>query len=200
MSRIKTVLFDLGNVLVRIDPGSFWKQLGFFEKEDTLPFAGKFDFWIGNYEAGHINTKVFLEGLCNVFNRRFTIDRLENVFSGIIREPVAGMLDIVRHVATERKTALASNTNEIHYNLSTIKCESLHLLHKTYLSYRLHAMKPAPDFYTAVISDQGIDPSEILFIDDSAENVDGARVAGMQAIIFKSVENLKIDLRLFQIL
>jgi HAD superfamily hydrolase (TIGR01509 family) len=55
-------------------------------------------------------------------------------------------------------------------------------------------MKPAHGFYDAIINDQKIDPFEMLFIDDIAENVNAAKNAGMQAIRFEGVEKLNASL------
>jgi len=43
-----------------------------------------------------------------------------------------------------------------------------------------------------IIKDARIPPSEMLFIDDLESNVEGARLAGMKAIRFESVEKLKL--------
>ena len=195
MGLIKTVLFDLGNVLVHIDPDTFWRKLGLLSTEETSPYTDEYISWIRKYETGHIGTNDFLKGLCTIFNNRFTIDRLEFAFSGIIQEPVAEMIDIVRCISSTHKTALASNTSEIHYNLSRMKCDALRVLHKHYLSYQLHSMKPAGGFYDAIIKDRGVTSAELLFIDDSSENVEAAKLAGMQAIHFKSVDHLKTALQ-----
>jgi FMN phosphatase YigB (HAD superfamily) len=200
VKRIKTVLFDLGNVLVHIDPDAFWRNLGFTRPEEASPFAESYASWIRQYETGYIAGTDFLNGLCNIFNKRFTIGRLEAAFSGIIQEPVAGMNEIVRRISSTNQTALASNTSEIHYNASRMKCETLMLLHKSYLSYQLHSMKPAGDFYEAIIRDRGAAPAELLFIDDNAENVNAAKSAGMQGIHFKNTRLLKIALHSINLL
>jgi HAD superfamily hydrolase (TIGR01509 family) len=56
-------------------------------------------------------------------------------------------------------------------------------------------MKPARGFYDAIIKDQGIFPSKMLFIDDIAENVKAAKSAGMQIIQFESTGQLETDLQ-----
>jgi putative hydrolase of the HAD superfamily len=108
---------------------------------------------------------------------------------------VEGMEDIVQRVARTHQTALVSNTNEIHYRLSLTKFEQLKILQKHYLSYQLRVMKPARGFYDAIIKDQGIFPSKMLFIDDIIENVKAAKNAGMQAIRFESTVQLESDLK-----
>ena len=56
-------------------------------------------------------------------------------------------------------------------------------------------MKPAHGFYDAIIKDQKIFPSQMLFIDDLTENVKAAKYAGMQAIRFESPRKLETELQ-----
>ncbi len=61
-------------------------------------------------------------------------------------------------------------------------------------------MKPARSFYDAIIRDQESDPSEILFIDDLVENVEGAKGVGMQALKFENPIQLGTDLKILSVL
>jgi putative hydrolase of the HAD superfamily len=49
-------------------------------------------------------------------------------------------------------------------------------------SYELGVAKPDPSFFLRAAELIGSDPGEILLVDDSAKNVEGARSAGMSAI------------------
>ena len=40
----------------------------------------------------------------------------------------------------------------------------------------------------------GLEPSATLFIDDSQKNVDGAKAAGWQAVLFQNAKTLEADL------
>jgi putative hydrolase of the HAD superfamily len=200
VNQIQTVLFDLGNVLAYIDFSAFWRDLGFLRAEEIVPFRDGYTALTLQYETGHISTDDYLNGLRTVFNNKFTIVQLEQAFSCIIKQPVEGITDIVKRVSTINQTALVSNTNEIHYRLSLKKFEGLKILQKHYLSYQLRVMKPARGFYDAIIKDQGILPSKMLFIDDIAENVKAAKSAGMQIIQFESTEQLETDLEKLGIL
>ena len=200
MSRIHVVMFDLGNVLAFIDFQAFWRSLGFLRPDEIVPFADGYTSWTHRYEVGCISTDEYLNGLHSVFGHRFTLAQLERAFANIICEPVDGMIDIVKIVSRTHRTALVSNTNEIHYRNSLEKFEALRVLHKHYLSYQLHIMKPAHEFYDIIIRDQKIDPSEILFIDDLIINVDGARAAGMQAMKFEDPAQLEKTLKTLGVL
>jgi HAD superfamily hydrolase (TIGR01509 family) len=61
-------------------------------------------------------------------------------------------------------------------------------------------MKPAHGFYDAIIKDQRIDPSEMLFIDDLLVNVEGAQTAGMQALQFENPAQLEVTLKTLGVL
>ena len=191
MGQIKTVLFDLGNVLAFIDFNEFWRSLGLLHPEEIASFADGYKSWTHQYEIGIVSTSEYLAGLQSVFGHRFYTEQLEQAFANIMREPVDGMIDVVNRVSRTRRTALVSNTNEIHYKISLENFDVLSILHKHYLSYKMHVMKPAYGFYGAIIKDQKIDPSEMLLIDDLIINVEGAQVAGMQAVKFENLTQLK---------
>jgi glucose-1-phosphatase len=195
VSQIQTVLFDLGNVIVYIDFGAFWRELGFLRPEEMVLFKDGYTSLTLQYETGYISTDEYLENLKKVFKNKFTVVQLEKAFSSIIRQPVEGITDIVKRVSIKCRTALVSNTNEIHYKYSLIKLDGLKLFQKHYLSYQLNVMKPARGFYDAIIKDQGILPSDMLFIDDIAENVEAAKSAGIQTMLFRNIEELETDLK-----
>jgi len=200
MKKISTLLFDLGNVLAYIDFDAFWRSLGFLNAIDKAPFVQGYKELTLQYETGFISTNEYLNGLKSVFGNRFDRERLEQAFVSIMLEPVGGMIELVKQVSRTRRTALVSNTNEIHYRISLQKFEVLSVLHKHYLSYKMRVMKPAQGFYDAIIKDQKIDPSEILFIDDLIKNVKGAQAAGMQAVKFENLWQLEKALITFGIL
>jgi putative hydrolase of the HAD superfamily len=48
--------------------------------------------------------------------------------------------------------------------------------------------KPAPEAYLGAASELGLEPDQIVFIDDLIENVEGARAVGMAAVLVDPVE------------
>ncbi len=55
------------------------------------------------------------------------------------------------------------------------------LLDGAFWSYELGVAKPDPGYFTAVLTRLGREPGEVLFVDDSARNVDAARSLGLAA-------------------
>ncbi|MEM9104745.1 MAG: HAD family phosphatase [Pseudomonadota bacterium] len=56
-------------------------------------------------------------------------------------------------------------------------------------------IKPEADIYHRHVEQFSLQPSATLFIDDSPANVDGAREAGWNAVLFTDVDRLKQDLQ-----
>ena len=56
---------------------------------------------------------------------------------------------------------------------------------KCFFSFEMKALKPSEAFYKAVINEIGLPSEEMLFIDDSQKNVDGAIAAGLPSIYYE---------------
>ena len=61
-------------------------------------------------------------------------------------------------------------------------------------SSRLGLVKPDPAAFRAAVEALSRKPSEVLFIDDRAANVEGARAAGLRALLFTSARALRAEL------
>ena len=67
---------------------------------------------------------------------------------------------------------------------------------KLYASAHLNSKKPRLDFYENIIKDLGdVKKEEILFWDDTEENVTGAIQFGIQAELYVSVEDFKTKMK-----
>ena len=51
-------------------------------------------------------------------------------------------------------------------------------------SHRLKMRKPEPEIYAAAAQGLGVEPGEVLFIDDREDNIAGARAAGMRGVVY----------------
>jgi putative hydrolase of the HAD superfamily len=65
--------------------------------------------------------------------------------------------------------------------------------HNTWSCY-LRMAKPDPAIYHHVVDALGVRPEEALFLDDRQENILSAEAVGLQAILFRDVEQLQSEL------
>lgn len=66
-------------------------------------------------------------------------------------------------------------------------------LEDSLISYTCHYLKPEREIYELFLKKFGVLPEECLFIDDRAENIEGARRVGMHGIVFENMEQVKRD-------
>ena len=62
---------------------------------------------------------------------------------------------------------------------------------RIFASPELGLRKPERAAFDAVTQQIGIDPAAILFFDDTLENVEGARAAGLQAVHVRGHEDIR---------
>ena len=199
-SEIKVILFDMGRVLVKIDFDAFPNALGFYTKEQREPFreaAMKLEYL---YECGKISTEEFLDSLYVIFNSKFSKKQLLDAYNAIIVEEHSEIISLVQRVKHHFRLAVLSNTSDEHWRKSLEIAPLLNLFPEKFTSFQIRAMKPKPIVYETVISSLKVAPSEILFIDDVKENIDGAIACGMKGIVFITISQLEEDLNTMGVL
>lgn len=62
-------------------------------------------------------------------------------------------------------------------------------------SHQIGVFKPHPQAFEAALCALGVAGPQVVFVDDFPENVQGAKAAGLNALLFVSVEQLLADFR-----
>jgi HAD superfamily hydrolase (TIGR01509 family) len=65
------------------------------------------------------------------------------------------------------------------------KFPSLQLFEKCYFSSDTGFAKPSPAAYQKVLEENGLEPKDCVFFDDTKANVEGARALGIEAHVFE---------------
>jgi putative hydrolase of the HAD superfamily len=176
---IRAVLFDMGGVLVEL--ASLPELLGTPRSE-----AEFWPQWLGSSAV-----QQFERGLCSpeAFARQAVIDldlaiEPDQFLANFARFPrglFPGSAALVNEVSTVATTAVLSNTNDIHWQTQPDAETVRSLFHRSYLSYEIGAVKPEPEIFRHVLADLDLAGDQVLFLDDNAINVEGARSAGFRA-------------------
>ncbi len=200
MTKPGLLLFDLGNVLVRFEPDRFSAALGLGLQDSQNHYERSVRDLTNRYEAGKCSTSEYFSFLREFLNNRFDLRTLESAFLSVLTDTIPGMEDLVRRATAQVPSALVSNTNEYHFSSVLTRVPALQHLTKRYLSYQVGVIKPSPEFYQYIVRHEKVQPKEMLFIDDVAENVEAARQAGMMAYQFRNAEELEMTLRDLKVL
>ncbi len=184
---IKNIVFDLGGVIMTLDPAEAlrrFKALGLSDAErylDSYTQSGIF----GNLEEGKITAEDFRSKLSSLTGHELTFDECKHAWLGYRKDVPQRNLDLLKELrAKGYRLILLSNTNPfmMDWALSSEfdgKGSSLNdYFDALYLSYRLGIMKPAPDFFRQMLDNENILPEETLFVDDGPRNVEAAGKLG----------------------
>ncbi len=156
------------------------------------------------YEVGQIDADAYYEHFCRCTGTRPHRRRLELAASDIFWQLDDSLELVQRLVAAGNRLGILSNINSLHWNFVTSGRfpalervdENRAVFQWPVLSFRVGSMKPDREIYDAAVQLAGADAaSEVMFIDDRADNVAGALAAGLDAVIFAGVEKLTADLR-----
>lgn len=188
---IKNIVFDLGGVIMTLDPAEAlrrFKALGLSDAErylDAYTQSGIF----GNLEEGKITAEDFRSKLSSLTGHELTFDECKHAWLGYRKDVPQRNLGLLKELrAKGYRLILLSNTNPfmMDWALSSEfdgKGSSLNdYFDALYLSYRLGIMKPAPDFFRQVLDNENILPEETLFVDDGPRNVEAAGKLGFMTM------------------
>ncbi len=186
---IKNILFDLGGVIVTLDPAQAvarFEEIGLkdaAQRLDTYTQSGIF----GELEQGAIDAGQFRAGLSELAGREVTEDECRYAWTGYIKEVPARNLDALLRLRSEGyRVVLVSNTNPFMMSWALSDAFDGHghplsyYMDSMYMSYRLGVMKPDAEFFRRVVAAEGINPAETLFVDDGRRNVEAAAHLGMR--------------------
>lgn len=199
--QIRDILFDLGNVLVRLDwdialsrlaPHLSTDMAGLL-KRDKQAFKALFHEAGAALESGEIDFDEFHR----IVSDRLAISIEKTEFYRIwcdIFELDEDMASLGEELSKNYGTWLVSNTSEAHYQWIIDKFPRVLFYRDAALSFNLGVMKPSEKYYSMLIEKFGIDPARSVFIDDIQENVEAAIRAGMKGIVFRGQDRLVAEL------
>jgi glucose-1-phosphatase len=187
---IKSIIFDLGGVLLNLDYNrttEAFKRLGIAEFERIYSQARQKQLF-DEYEKGLIGSEEFRAEMIALLEGKPAPHEIDTAWNAMLLDLPHERLRLLEKLKSKYRLFLLSNTNDIHitaysaYLLEAFGFPDLsHIFEKEYYSYRVGKRKPDKEIFELVLSENGLQPHETVFIDDSIQHVEGARVAGINA-------------------
>ena len=185
---IKALLFDLGGVVIEINfqrVFNSWSKYSHLNPNQIRQLF-YFDKPYQQHELGKIESNNYYEHVRSTLNLDASNSEIElgwnKIFTGEIKPVVKRIGDIKNKINCYAFT----NTNEAHQNTWEKAYPNISLLfNKVFSSWKLGYRKPDPTAFEAVLNLMNLNAKEVLFFDDTEENVTTARSLGIQATLVK---------------
>jgi glucose-1-phosphatase len=174
----EVVLFDLGGVLVELRGVDDMRRLSGMASDDDIMQRWLECRWVRQFESGACAAEEFAAGVVADWGLSVGTDIFLESFMGWPRSLFEGATELVADTSQACAVACLSNTNALHWEFQVERWGLEDLFEKVFLSYRLGMVKPDGDIFHHVVDALGVPAEQIVLLDDSQLNVDGARSVG----------------------
>ena len=187
---IKGIILDMGGVIIDLDRE---RCIESFHALGCNAIDGMLDAYhqrglFADLETGKISAREFCESIAEYCNPGVTHRQIEDAFLSFCIGVKPYKWELIKELGAKYDLFVLSNNNPIctrrFYHLME-EAGLLGYFRDMFFSYRLGMLKPSPGIYRALISKVGCRPDEILFVDDSTANVEGAVDVGINAVLYE---------------
>lgn len=191
--RPKTVVFDLGKVLLDFDYGVATSKLlaSSNGRSNELTLFTVTSPLLVRYETGLLTRQQFYDGVCAATGFAGSLEEFGTCFADIFWEiePMVQLQAALRRRGVP--TYIFSNTNELAVAHIRKNFPFFARFDGYILSYEHGAMKPHARLYEVVEEQCGRRGAEILYVDDHPENVAAGQARGWQVILHETPETTR---------
>ena len=189
----KAIIFDMGGVLVDLDledcKKAFIENLGFDEINLILDPCHQKGIY-GDLEEGVLSAEDFRAAVLAESNPGSRAELVDEAMWHILSGISPYKAELLNRLAESYDLYMLSNNNPVCMPRSRRLFEEAgapleKVFRKCFLSYEMKALKPSDTFYKTVVSEIGLPAEQMIFIDDSQKNVDGAIAAGLPSVYYE---------------
>ncbi len=181
---VKAVLLDLGNVILGVDfhrVFTHWANAANLNP-DHFHQRWAIDTAYEEHECGRISFDTYTQALAERFEVILSPEQWLAGWNNIWTQPYTQAIELLPQVAEKYPLFCFTNTNQAHtqYWRRHYPGAIGHFEH-VFVSSEIGHRKPVPAAFHYVCNQIGWAPDDVVFLDDTRENVAGARQAGLQA-------------------
>ena len=188
----KAIVFDLGGVLIDLDTGrcirAFEEKLGYERIRELLDPCHQKGIY-GDMEAGLITEDEFRAEVLRESRPGSVPADVDRCMAELLAGMDPAKVTLLERLSRDYPLYALSNNNEIsvkrmHEIYEENGLDWRRIFRKEFISSRMKLLKPSRAIFRAAASEIGVPPEDILFIDDSESNVEAARAAGWNAVLY----------------
>lgn len=192
--KVNALLFDLGGVLLEIDWMKVFIEWSKYSPLNPSEIANLFqmDEAYKKHERGQISGSEYFSYLREIIEYQSDeasfISGWNSIFMGLINETV----DMLGQIDPKISLYMLTNTNVTHeIKWRTEYSSVVNKFHKVFVSSTMGYRKPSQKAFQYTLEEMNCEANSVLFFDDTEENVQGAKAAGLQSILVKQPSDIQ---------
>ena len=194
---IRTIIFDIGNVLTVFGWKNFLHSFGFPPEIEKRVGKATVDnpFW-HEFDKGFLSDEEMLEGF--IRNDPSVEKELREIYvslHGIVTKADYTIPWIQALKKAGYQVLVLSNFSDKVRRENGDALDFLEYVDGGILSYKDGVIKPDPAIYSLLLERYGLKPEECVFLDDMQPNLDAAARFGIHTILFRSYEEAQEELK-----
>ncbi len=193
MSKIKTIIFDLGGVYLNRGLWTFWDYI---EDKFGIPaqeVRKNFLEYYGPYFSGEISEKNFWQQHLKDLKIKKDWKNLRKILLDSFK-PQKEMPELINKLRKNYRIGLLSDQTKEWWPYLDKKYEISKNFDFTVISYKIGFNKPQPEIYKIALKKSKCKSEECLFIDDLEHNLEPAKKLGMKTLFFENPKQIKKEL------
>jgi FMN phosphatase YigB (HAD superfamily) len=187
------LLFDIGRVVLDIDFNKVMTCWAGHAGCTPAELAGRFvvDDSFKHHEVGRIDDAAFFHNLRTSLDIGISDEQFLEGWNAIFAGEMPGISAMLAKAGQRLPLYAFSNTNPAHVaHFSRAYADVLSHFREIFLSSSIGLRKPDAGAYDHVVKAIGVPASRILFFDDAAANIEGARSRGLAAVHVTSMDDV----------
>lgn len=174
-------VFDVGGVFIELNTENrrLALEAGGRWSASATPHADLLDANM-QFRLGRISEDDYLDRVQHIYG--LTTEQVLAAETALLAGVLEDMANHVRHLRTTHRVVCLSNTQALHWRHIIEQMLGPHFFDACYLSHEMGMEKPAEDIYLTVQERENVSPGQIIFVDDTLENIHTSRRLGWNSI------------------
>lgn len=176
------ILFDLGGVVVEFSGLTDIHAL-LREPLEPLLVAQRFAETraIADLETSLLSPEQFAAAFCEVWDLTCSEAEFLAHYESWTRALLPGAHELLTELASRYRIAALSNSNILHWTRNDVVIGVQSYFERAFSSHELGMRKPDPRIFQHALTELGVAPADVVFVDDNQANVDAASALGIAA-------------------
>ncbi len=194
---VKVIAVDFGGVYFTWNYERYVRQIADATGVSSRKVKNGLSKKIIDFHVSKVTEKEYWHAFCSVIGKEVDHRLLKKITENQFK-PIKPVIALIKRLRKKYMIVLLANQTVVLDALDT-KYHFYKNFDLLLSSHIIKMQKPQKNIFRLLIQQTHVGPQDILFIDDTKENVDSAKALGIRSLLFKSIMQLKKDLKVLGI-